>query len=242
MSENLAHHHVRTLHLVQATEDSTELLAMGIARVATPGWQARAGQPALQTIAAGVEKLAKLTLGMMDEADTGAFPDQKALKDWGHDIDGLTRSLGSRLEQRAAGDGRPYILRLKYSLDVDPFWPGLREALDTAADARAGRYVHESALGGFPPLGRPIHEMWQVLDDEAIARLGLAAAIAGPEARDALCRVRTEIIGTVVRWWHLVFRVWRHGLAGPTARQLSTEVRLHWDTLPPSLEALAKRL
>ena len=234
--------HVRTLHLVQAIEDATELLAMGIARVATPGWQARAGQPALQTIAAGVEKLAKLTLGMMDEAGTGAFPNQMTMRRWGHDIDGLTRSLGNRLEQQAARDGSPYILRLKHALDVDPFWPGLLEALDTAADAGAGRYVHESALGGVPPVGRPIHEMWQVLDGKAIARLGLAAAITGPESRDALCRVRTEIIGTVVRWWHLLFRVWQHGLAGATARQLSTEVRLQWDTLPPSLEALANRL
>lgn len=193
-------------------------------------------------LASGVEKLAKLTLGMMDEANTGQFPDQKAMRAFGHDIGALVRSLETRVELGATKSDKAYVLRLKRSLDSNPYWPGLVEALDTAADAKAGRYVHESALGGAPPSGRSVGEIWQDLDAIAVAQLGLSAAIAGPEAREALVRVRAEILGAVVRWWQLVLRVWQHGLAGPTGRRFASELNLQWVTLPARLEELAKHL
>lgn len=206
---------VRTFHRVQAIEDATSLLASGIAMVAAPGWQARTGQPALQVLASGVEKLAKITLGMMDEADTGQFPDQKAMMALGHDIGALVRSLETRVELGATKSDKAYVLGLKRALDSNPYWPGLVEALATAADAKAGRYVHESALGGAPPAGISADEIWQDLDATAVAQLGLSAAIAGPEAREALVQVRTEILGAVVRWWQLVSRAWSTAWPAP---------------------------
>lgn len=228
-------------HRIQAIEDATTALAAGIGMVATPGWQARTGQPALQMIATGVEKLAKMTLATMRETDTGSFPDQKDMRAFGHNVGALVRTLATHTDQRATRE-QTYVLGLQRGLAADPCWPPLVEALDTAASATAGRYVHESALGGTAPKGRLVHAIWQELDDIAIAELGLLAALAGPGSRSALVKVRTRELATVVRWWHLVLRVWQHGLAGPIGRQFASEISLQWVRLPDELSALARAL
>jgi len=193
-------------------------------------------------IASGVEKLGKLTLGMMRESDTGAFPNQKILRGFGHDIGAVVRSMECRVENRATTMGKSYVLELKRSLDDDPYWPTMVEALDTAASASAGRYVHESALGGSAPKSRSVQEIWQHLDSTAIAELGNLSDLAGAMNVEALIRVRVRILTSVVRWWHLVLRVWQHGLAGPMGMQFASEVSLQWSALPDELRGFAKRL
>lgn len=228
--------------LVAAIEDATGYLTAGISMIAAPGWRAPAAQPALSNISIGVEKLAKVTIGQMLETDTGAFPGGKGLKRFGHRIDELTSVLGDMVETRASRLGKAYVLDLKHTLNADPYWPILIEALDIAADAERGRYVHEVRLGGGTPKGPSVQEVWARLDEMAVADLGVLADLSGSGSGEALVRVRHRAVMPVVQWWNLMVRTWQHGVAGPRARTFSSEVALAWSYLPDDLCEFARSL
>lgn len=229
-------------HRASAIAEATSSLAAGITLIASEGWSPAAGQSSLQLVSSGVERLAKLTIGLMVEAEEGAFPNQKTLKGYGHHVEKLLRALAARIRTQATREGRGYVLGLLDALEADPYWPDLIKALDLAAAAKGGRYVHLSALGGTQLEGAGVQEIWQGLDDRAAVELGVLGELSGPASRAVLMRVRRRILLPLVRWWSLVVRVWQHGLAGPVARRSSTEVRLEWSALPEELGTFARSL
>lgn len=230
------------LHRIAAIEAATGHLVLGVNAICHPGWEARRGAPALLNIAMGVERIAKNTIGTIVEADTGAFPSDGEMRDFGHRISALLTEVHARICEQAERHGDSYIENLAAVVDADPYWHVLVGILETSASANHGRYVHERALAGQPPVGELASGMWDELDRIAIGKLGLWGRLGGDDHREILTRVRTEAMTGVVRWWVFVFRSWQRGMAGNLGRQFSAELGLYWSDLPTPLDHLASSI
>lgn len=234
---------VQVAHMIQAIEGATRHLAAGVRMVSEPGWQARTGQPAFLEMATGVEKLGKLTCGMWKLEASGDYLSDKESRGLDHNIATLATSVHDEMRARAEADGKAYVSQLARDLDADPYWPDVLATLACAADATEGRYRHEGALGGKTLSGDAPADIWGTAEHKAVTALRLWLEVGSvTEAPAALAKIRAELLRSVLRWWHLAYRGWQHGLAGPKAHQLSTEAGLEFDRLPDELSAFVKAL
>lgn len=236
------------VNLILAIAEATGQLATGIHQVVGLRWNSMTGQTAFEDMAGGVERLAKITDGLWVEEARGSYPSDKEAAKAHHDVKALVEKVQVGIEDRATAAGKTYILGLCKALRDDPNWPMLVAVLNTAADATTGRYRQTAIMGGADLSGTPsAYQLWGRIEHDVITDLGLWGSIAdlssfGQGPSDSLLKARGVTLHPLLRWWHLVYRAWQHGLAGPRSQRFSSEIGLEFDHLPDELKKFVKSL
>ena len=139
----------RGVSLSQAIEDATYHLALGVRSILDDGWRTNVGQASFGLIAAGIEKLSKLTLMVEHEARTGApLTDGDMKRGRGHKVEDLSSEVVAIIEQHGHESGNRWLSAWHEDLAADPYWPRLLRLLHQAASANEGRYRHAREFSG----------------------------------------------------------------------------------------------
>lgn len=222
----------RNLTIIRAIDEATSHLSEGLASLARPGWSIDEHAATFTALASGIERLAKVCIGLAGLDDTGKWSGSRGD---GHDLSKLRGKLDALLDQRSAKAVHPkYINQLRADLNKDPALPLIFAALEAWA-ATPGRYGTLDALAGKPPTtDRPEH-IWMEAEEaattpEILAGLGDPTGWAVNELRQSMAR-------SILLWWFVIYRAWSHGVFGPLARQLSGEID---PTRPRALAAFAR--
>ena len=195
-------------------------------------------------MATGIEKLSKLTLMAEHEARTGVLKtDGEMRAKRGHQVEYLSNEVVKIIARHDDESGNAYLASLRAALSADPNWPKLVSLLDQAADAKEGRYRHARAMSGDMPETESPATQWDALGLRVAISRGLLSQLASAEgSKTASAAINMELLRPVVRWWHLVYRGWGHGVAGERGRQNAPEIKLEVDNLPPELRAFVEAL
>lgn len=244
MSNHPAPEIVTGVSLVQAIDDATRHLLLGVREISSPDWRADIGQPGFSLLATGAEKLCKLTLMVDEEATTGTMPtDKKVGRGNLHAVEKLTTDVDRLVRGYIDESGNGYLRRWQAGVDADPYWLGLVALLDVAANANEGRYRHARAMSGTLPDTDSPAGLWEALDTRVAIEREVLGDLMEPVKRNAaLALTRGRLLGSVVQWWHLMFRAWQQGAIGARGRSVASELGLDLDKLPEPLRMFVKGL
>ena len=177
-------------------------------------------------LAGGVEKLLKLTAGVIAVGDGDAWPDRATMKAKGHRIVELDDSVRSEIVARVDRSSAPGLMNKL--LGMTGQHPGINQILDTLQRyAVDGRFYNLDLLGGINDARESPQQLWNELE--------LLILEANPEIYDELASVghdraradMNEIIAWVLgQWCELISRAWITGVCGDLARQWSPQLNL----------------
>ncbi|GAA3703380.1 hypothetical protein GCM10022399_19930 [Terrabacter ginsenosidimutans] len=215
----------RALALIREAETTTTLLVEGVSMIVRPDWRLSSGAAAWTCLASGAERLLKLTIGLSAEADGLPWPADEIRHTYAHrllllrpDVD---RALGERLGRAPAA---AYIASLVELVAGDPYLPTIFEALAQWSDS-TGRYRDFEMLAGHEVQRNGPAATWEAAERLTwTARPDVLEGLAMPDNRSALVTMRSELAGSVLRWWFLHYRAWAHGVFGPVAKQHSSSL------------------
>jgi len=117
------------------------------------------------TLAVGVEKVVKLSLGIMALDAGKAWPTKDI---WGHDSARMDAQLRDALRARIEGGGfTPYVRSLLCTVDGDAVWAAVVEALDIYASE--GRFYNLDVIGGRTQKRGNPDDAWDRAEHAALA-------------------------------------------------------------------------
>jgi hypothetical protein len=194
----------------------------GLGVVLGPYWPVDEAAVVLTCLAAGTERLLKLTAGHLALADGEDWPGAKIRK-YGHQLNRLRSDIDALLVARVQRAESPnYVRTLLADNAEDPYLGGIFNALDRWA-AAAGRYWNLEALSGDTADTESAEELWERVESVALAdHPALLAQIGGANAREAAATLRRRLALSLLRWWHSYYRAWQHGVCGAQGRQRSS--------------------
>lgn len=177
--------------------------------------------PLLACLSIGVEKTTKLTLGMAGIRDTGRWPDQPTMKDWGHRVVLLDRKCREHMASHTAQSSvAPHIRRLLDEVDRDRVLVAMLQTLERYGTQ--GRFHNLDALAESPQAMPAPRELWNTTDNLVWkSDPALLATVGGPSFAQSRTRVNEIISASITRWRALYFRAWITGVLGADARQWS---------------------
>ena len=128
----------------------------------------------------GVEKLMKITLGLLHVAETGAWPTVQKMKvDYRHDIVKMDSLLRDAIRANLDRATHPVVvLDALEELENDPIWPGLVAALNRYGES--GRFFYLDALAESPQKGDSPSQLWDAIERTAVDAI--------PEVHEAYVR------------------------------------------------------
>lgn len=210
--------------LMSEVDGTAALLRHSLNLLRTFGCATHDAEPLLVCLAAGTEKLTKLTYGLAMADSGGQWPSQKVMRtEFGHDINRLDRVCRDLLAERTPMSSAPgYLATLLAEVEADPLIPLV---LTTVTDyGQQGRFHNLDTLAEGP---RPVPSPRQRWDETERAVLSTRPDILARLGRsqEDWERARSDIneaIRTSVRaWWHLYWRGWITGAFGRRAQQWS---------------------
>lgn len=158
----------------------------------------------------GVEKLMKITLGLIHLRDNGAWPSKRTMKAWGHGISAMDHLVTQALhDSTARATHTPYVETLLAEFRADAFWPLLMATLNRYG--QSGRFFYLDHLAdGKPDEWEPPIEYWHRLESSVTdAHPEILTMIASPDQATADKGYRTlsaYSAKSLERWWHLIHR------------------------------------
>lgn len=204
------------------------LLAYGIRVVRTGAFVDTTRDPILTMLSIGMEKLYKLTQGLIALDRDQRWPTKAETKAWSHRLADMHAAVLGELRTRAE-DATPYVRQLLDEVETDPVVPPVIAALDMYG--RMGRFYFLDRLGDHPQRVSPI-EAWQEIehaafDDPEVADLYRVAMtdVADSEAWERATRALHERIAiSVERIWTAVAICGRNRVLGETGTTFGFEV------------------
>lgn len=182
----------------------------------------------LTVLSIGVEKLLKLTYGLIVEDRDGSWPSKAEMRAVGHDVSGLEATCRSLLRARVQLAAQPgYIGGLLDDLDADAHVPKLMMILTKYG--KAGRFAQLDYLSGQPQQGDSPRQMWDQYDTQLASEptaLPLTTAISSEDFRRLVrTPLNTRHREIIDRWREVYFRALIHGVAGQDAKALGWEFK-----------------
>lgn len=174
--------------------------------------------PALTMLSIGVEKMIKLTIGVVGLREDGQWRLRR-----GHDLVPMHATMMAELRRIAAQEDRPGILAELDQVDGLLAWQPLLGVLHNYA--MSGRFVDLDSLAGTTqPYDRP-QDMW---DENVEFPVCQADPSLWEEIRSGGGRERlNEAIAQDIRCWHgVVYGCWRIGMLGELAHRLSFDLNI----------------
>jgi hypothetical protein len=177
-------------------------------------------------LAGGVEKLLKLTFGLLSLEESGIWPAQATMKHAGHrilELDEATRALISQHHRRSTVPGLIADLLERTASD-----PGLSQILATLERyATNGRFYNLDLLGGLEQKGDPPQELWEELQLLVVdANPELLEQLAAPDNQAARRTINRIIASSLGTWCELMHRSWITGVCGAEAQRWSSQLEL----------------
>lgn len=214
--------------LLAEMTSTRNLLAYGIRVVRTGGFIDTTRDPILTMLSIGVEKLYKLTLGLIALDRDRRWPTKSEMQKQGHKLVPMHATVMSELRARTANKSQ-YVRGLLAEVENDPVVVPAIEALDMYG--RMGRFYYLDELGDAPQSVNP-DDLWQnieqaALADRAVASLYQQAMInAGDnDAWDKFIRALHERIARAVeRIWVAIAVCGRNHALGETGGTFGFEV------------------
>jgi hypothetical protein len=214
---------------LQAEMTSTRnLLAYGIRAIRTGKFIDTTRDPILTMLSIGVEKLYKLTLGLIVLDRDHNWPNKAEMQKQGHRLVPMHAAVMTELLARTANKSE-YVRGLLAEVDGDPVVAPIIEALDMYG--RMGRFYYLDELGDVPQTVSP-DDAWQnieqsALNDPAVATL-YQRAMRNVGDNDAweefIGALHERIAMTVERLWIAVAVCGRNHALGETGETFGFEV------------------
>jgi hypothetical protein len=151
--------------LLQEMTSARNLLADGVRVVRTAAFIDTTRDPILTMLSIGVEKLYKLTLGLIALDETGRWPTKAEMKRRGHKLNPMHEIVFGELHARAA-DKSPYVRGLLADVEADDVVVPLINALDIYG--AQGRFFYLDRLSDSPQRDDP-DAAWQEIEHAAFA-------------------------------------------------------------------------
>lgn len=207
---------LRALHLSSEITTATELLALGLNQAANTKWQARQPGGVFTQLSQGVERVLKVTFGLNEQSHGREVDPKFGSGSGGHALIDLNARVFDVLQSESRRK-TPYIEGLVNETLADPYWPDLLLALDRWA-AAAGRYRDLDALRGKELQGDPPSASWDEAEHRAITDAGGWTNLTA----ETLVASRQQMLLSIMRWWHTLYRSWQHGLVGDEGERFSS--------------------
>jgi hypothetical protein len=215
----------RWVYLIHEQEASVSCLRHGLNILLDYRFAANDAEPLLVLLATGVEKLLKLTYGLMKETETGVWPTRQQMGSggWGHDVARLDANCRTLIRSGASRAACPhYIIGLVDKLNADPYVNAWLATLTRYATA--GRFFNLDHLADAQQPAPSPRQLWDELlrevagsDREPTPPIGSSLI-----DRDALVlRAIKRLTHTVWLWWETYNRAWVQGICGSQAKRLS---------------------
>lgn len=219
----------RKMALISEVDSAAALLSYGVATMRTArGTFNEMKDPVLTTLSIGLEKLFKLTIGLITLTDTGEWPTKTEMQSrLRHDVAGMHERVIAELCQRATP--RPYVLELLETATADPVLDPMIALLSDYG--RSGRFHYLDHLADGDTDRPNPDQLWRdaedvLMDDPEIVKLfneGLAAGTDDGWER-FIHHSNNRLADCVSSLRGAVAASWAHGCAGPVARQHSVSL------------------
>lgn len=151
--------------LLEEMTSARNLLAYGIRVVRTGPFIDTTRDPILTMLSIGMEKLYKLTLGLIELDRNHKWLTKDETKSWYHDLVRMHGKVMGELRIRTA-DKSPHVRGLLDDVDADPVVVPIIEALDMYG--RMGRFYYLDRLGDHVQPISP-YEFWQNIEQAALS-------------------------------------------------------------------------
>lgn len=218
----------QSLAFLSEIESARNLLGYGVHALRTSDFDATMRDPIFTLLSIGVEKLYKLTLGVLAVETEGRWPTKQEMRERGHALGGMHEAVFSGLGGRAAGRTE-FVRETLGKVADDPVVEPLIRALDVYG--RQGRFYYLDQLGEAPQAVHP-NEQWNAVESAAWADPHVGALysvtmadftnnMAWEEFHQAL---RGRIADAVVGVWTAVAVCGRNHTMGPLGRTFGFEV------------------
>lgn len=223
---------LRAVHLSSELTTATELIALGLNQIANEKWVARQPGGAFNQLAQGVERVLKLSFGLNEQSQGRVVGAQFGSGGSGHGVITLhTRVMEILLAESSSA--APYVQGLLAETLADPYWADILTALDRWA-ATSGRYRDLDALRGRQVQGDPPWASWEEAEHRAVTELGGWGSLTD----EVLARAREQMLLSIMRWWHTIYRSWQHGLLGAEGKVFASELSPQNRHLNPTIANL----
>jgi len=151
--------------LLAEMTSTRNLLAYGIRVVRTGAFIDTTRDPILTMLSIGVEKLYKLTLGLIALDRDHTWPTKSEMQEQGHKLVPMHAAVMNELQLGTATKSQ-YVRELLAEVDNDPVVAPIIEALDMYG--RMGRFYYLDELGVAPQPVSP-DDAWQNIEQAALA-------------------------------------------------------------------------
>lgn len=219
----------QTVALFQEMTSTRNLLTYGIRVVRTGAFVETTRDPILTMLSIGVEKLYKLTLGLIALDIDQQWPSAAVMRDHGHKLSDMHQQVISELRERTRSKSQ-YVRGLLADVEADPIVIPVIEALDMYG--RRGRFYYLDQLGESPQPVSP-DEAWQKIEHAALTDPGIAALysrvnanIGDNEVWDEFKLALNDRIATAVeRIWTMLARSGMNQALGETGTTFGFEIQ-----------------
>lgn len=214
--------------LLAEMTSTRNLLAYGIRAIRTGAFIDTARDPILTMLSIGVEKLYKLTLGLITLDRDHKWPTKTEMQKQGHKLVAMHATVMNELRERTA-DKSEYVRGLLAEVDNDTVVRPIIEALDMYG--RMGRFYYLDELGDAQQPVSP-DDAWQNIEQAALADPAAATLyqqatrdVGDSHAWDEFTRAFHERIAVAVeRLWIAVAVCGRNHALGETGGTFGFEV------------------
>ena len=204
------------------------LLAYGLKVVRSDALTANTRDPIMTMLSSGLEKLYKLTLGLIALDRDNRWASKAEMKQIGHKIGEMHPVVLAELVQRVK-DKPPYVQQSIETVSTDPVLPTIMNCLDSYG--REGRFFYLDLLAGEPQQRSSPHESWRAIETEVLAdpdvRLSVKAnrSVGDSEQwRTLRLAVGERIDASLTSVWTSIALCARHGALGEAGRVFGLEV------------------
>jgi hypothetical protein len=194
--------------------------------VATDALTDNTRDPIMSLMAAGLERLYKLTLGVIAIDRDGSWSDSKR---FGHQIEKMHPEILDELERRSSASS--YLRDLIRVVRDDRVLLAVIKCADTYG--REGRYFYLDSLAGKQPRASSPHQAWRTVEATVLQHIDLAEpsarAAEGPadtERWRTLTTVRGAVINrSVINVWEVIAMCCVQGAVGELGRIFGRDVK-----------------
>ncbi|SDL66135.1 hypothetical protein SAMN05216298_4683 [Glycomyces sambucus] len=219
----------QTIALLQEMTSTRNLLAYGIRVVRTGAFVETTRDPILTMLSIGVEKLYKLTLGLIALDVNQQWPSAAVMRDHGHKLGDMHQKVIAELRERTRSKSQ-YVRGLLAEVEADPVVIPVIEALDMYG--RRGRFYYLDQLGESPQPVSP-DEAWQRIELAALTDPDVAALYSRANAtignnevwNEFKAALNERIAVAVERIWIMIFRSGMNHALGETGTTFGFEIQ-----------------
>lgn len=215
--------------LLSEMSSTRNLLAYGIRTVRTAAFVETTRDPIFTMLSIGVEKLYKLTLGLVDLDRDGRWPSKPQMKSRGHNLIEMHFAVFEELRARTA-EKSEYVRDLLSAVEGDFVVKPLIAALGRYG--QSGRFYYLDLLGDAPQDWESPEGHWQQIEDAVMLEPEIKAlfneamkSAPNNELWDSLHRSINERIALAIeRLWEMIAVSARNHALGEAGTQFGFEV------------------